>query len=56
MTLAEFDEALPLIQDYARRKPDDFDTHYLLGAVYRGLAQYDAAGQELKRAVETGSE
>jgi len=50
--LAEFDEALPLIQDYARRKPADFDAHYLLGSVYRGVGQYAAAELELKRAVE----
>ena len=49
--LAEFDEALPLIQDYARQKPADLEAHYLLGAVYRGLGQYAAAELELKRAV-----
>jgi len=35
--LAEFPAALPLIQEYARRKPHDFDALYLSGVVRRGL-------------------
>src|SRR5258708_28817469 len=35
--LAEFPSALPLIQEYARRKPGDFDALYLTGVVQRGL-------------------
>jgi tetratricopeptide (TPR) repeat protein len=50
--LAEFDEALPLIQDYAGRKPEEFEAHYLFGSVYRGLGPYEAAERELKRAVQ----
>ncbi|PYT33472.1 MAG: hypothetical protein DMG58_07290, partial [Acidobacteria bacterium] len=50
--LAEFDEALPLIQDYAQRKPDDFEAHYVLGTVERGLGRYEPAERELKRAMQ----
>jgi tetratricopeptide (TPR) repeat protein len=50
--LAEFDEALRLMRDYAARKSEEFEAHYLFGTVYRGLGQYEAAEVELKRAVQ----
>jgi len=50
--LGEFGDALPLIQDYAGRHPGELDSHYLFGAVCRGLGQYETAEAELKRAVQ----
>src|SRR5262249_27614632 len=38
--LAEFDAAAPLIEEYARRKPNDFEALYLMGVVDRGLGKY----------------
>ena len=52
MAMAKFEDALPLLEDFARRKPDDFETHYLLGTVYRSLGNYDAAEAEGRRAVQ----
>src|SRR5437660_5841252 len=49
--LAEFQTALPEIQGYFRRKPDDFDALYLMGVVDRGLGDYAAAEPVLKQAV-----
>ena len=49
--LAEFSTALPIIQDYVRRKPDDFDALYLTGIVDRGLGNYADAEPMLVRAV-----
>src|SRR5712691_3703345 len=37
--LAEFQTALPEIQNYIRRKPHDFDALYLMGVVDRGLGK-----------------
>ena len=48
--LAQFDNASPLIQDYAHRKPDSFDALYLSGVVDRGLGNYAQAEPLLKRA------
>ena len=50
--LAEYNEALPLISDYAKRKPDEFEAPYLLGEVYRGLGQYAEAVPLLQHAVK----
>jgi Flp pilus assembly protein TadD len=41
-----FEDALPLLEDCGR-KPYDFEAHYLLGMVYRGLGKFDAASREL---------
>jgi len=49
--LAEFPSALPLIQEYARRKPGDFDALYLTGVVQRGLGNYADAEGPLRQAV-----
>src|SRR5437588_10713549 len=49
--LAEFQSALPEIQNYVRRKPHDFDALYLMGVVNRGLGDYAAAEPLLKQAV-----
>src|ERR1700681_496098 len=49
--LAEFQTALPEIQNYFRRKPHDFDALYLMGVVDRGLGDYAAAEPLLGHAV-----
>jgi len=49
--LAEFQTALPDIQNYFQRKPHDFDALYLMGVVDRGLGNYAAAEPLLKHAV-----
>src|SRR6266702_2282645 len=51
IVLAEFQTALPEIQNYFRRKPHDFDALYLMGVVDRGLGDYAAAEPLLKQAV-----
>src|SRR6266536_427110 len=48
--LAEFQTALPEIQNYFRRKPHNFDALYLMGVVDRGLGDYVAAEPLLKQA------
>jgi tetratricopeptide (TPR) repeat protein len=50
--LSQYSEALPLIEDHARRHPKDFEGHKLLGIVYRGLGRDAEAEAELRRAVE----
>jgi tetratricopeptide (TPR) repeat protein len=49
--LAEFQTALPEIQNYFRRKPHDFDALYLMGVVDRGLGKYTAAEELLRQAI-----
>jgi tetratricopeptide (TPR) repeat protein len=51
VTVSAFDDALPPAQDYARKKPQDWEGHLLLGTVYRGLADYARAEPELEIAV-----
>jgi tetratricopeptide (TPR) repeat protein len=51
IVLAEFQTALPEIQNYFRRKPHDFDALYLMGVVDRGLGDYGAAEPLLEHAV-----
>src|SRR5207248_1721632 len=41
--LAQYSEALPLIEDYTRRKPADHEGHLLLGTLYRELGKYGEA-------------
>ncbi len=53
--LAEFQTALPEIQNYFRRKPHDFDALYLMGVVDRGLGNYTAAEDLLKQAIALDS-
>jgi tetratricopeptide (TPR) repeat protein len=50
--LAEYSAALPLIEEYAKRRSDDFEAPYLLGEVYRGLGRYADAVNPLRRAVK----
>ena len=50
-TVSAFQEALTPAQEYARRKPSDPEGHVLLGAVYKGLGEYEKAEPELERAV-----
>ena len=51
VVLGEFQTALPEIQNYSRRKPHDFNAVYLMGVVDRGIGNYAAAEDMLKRAV-----
>ena len=51
IVLAEFQTALPEIQNYFRRKPHNFDALYLMGVVDRGLGNYTAAEDVLNQAV-----
>jgi tetratricopeptide (TPR) repeat protein len=50
-TIADFTSALPVATEYVKRAPKDPEGHYILGTVYRGLAQYADAERELKIAV-----
>ena len=50
--LSEFSTALPLIQEYAQRKPHEFEALYLMGAVDRGLGNYADAEIMLEQAVQ----
>jgi tetratricopeptide (TPR) repeat protein len=49
--VSAFQEALAPAEAYIRLKPADPDGHLMLGAVYRGLGEYDKAEGELTRAV-----
>ncbi len=51
IVLAEFETALPEIQNYFQRKRHDFDALYLMGVVYRGLGNYAAAEGLLRQAI-----
>src|SRR5205807_9504660 len=51
VVLAEFQTALPEIQNYFRRKPHNFDALYLMGVVDRGLGNYMVAKDVLSQAV-----
>ena len=51
VVLAEFNIALPLITDYYKRKPHDFEALYLMGIVDRGLGNYAEAETMLRQAV-----
>ena len=42
---------MPLAEDYLRRKPNDFEALYIMGAVDRGLGKYPEAEQMLSKAV-----
>lgn len=52
VVLAEFNTALPLMQDYLLRHPNAYDAVYLMGAVDRGLGKYADAEPVLRRAVQ----
>ena len=49
--LAQLDTALPLAEDYLRRKPRDFEALYLMGAVDRELGRYTEAEKVLSKAI-----
>ena len=51
IVLAEFQTALPEIQNYFRRKPHDFDALYLMAVVDRGLGNYPEAEDMLRQAI-----
>src|SRR6201993_2847075 len=53
--LAEFQTALPEIQNYFRRKPHDFGALYLMGVIDRGLGKYTAAEDLLRQAIALDS-
>ena len=50
-TVSAFQDALAPAQDYVRRKATDPEGHVLLGAVYKGLGEYEKAEVELEHAV-----
>ncbi len=50
-TVSAFEDALAPAQEYTRRKPADAEGRVLLGAVYKGLGEYEKAESELERAV-----
>ena len=50
-TIANFQASLPLALEYVSRRPKDYEGHYMLGNVYRGLAEYPEAEHELKIAI-----
>ena len=52
IVLAECQTALPLLQKYRERHPDEFESLYLLGAVDRELGNYDGARDMLTQAVK----
>ena len=55
-TVSAFQEALAPAEAYIRLKPTDPEGHLMLGAVYRGLGEYEKAEAELTRAVAGNAE
>ncbi len=51
VSVSAFQDALAPAQDYVHRKPADSEGHDLLGAVLKGLGEYEKAEVELERAV-----
>jgi tetratricopeptide (TPR) repeat protein len=51
VTVSAFQEALAPAEAYLHLKPADPEGHLMLGAVYRGLGEYEKAEVELTRAV-----
>ena len=52
LSVRHYEAALPLIQPYTRRKPQDYEGHYLEGVANRGLRNYLEAEAKLRRAFE----
>ncbi len=50
--LAQFNTAEPVVAEYLKRKPGDFDALYLSGVVDRGLGKYTDAERLLQHAVK----
>lgn len=55
-TLSRNSEALSFALEYAHDHPADYEAHYLLGVVYRGLGDLDKATLELERAASLKSD
>ena len=51
LILADYSAALPLVNDYAVRHPDDFDAYHFKGVILRGLGRFVEAEVELHRAL-----
>lgn len=49
--LVQFETAAPVIRDYLRRHPHDFDALYYTGTVEKGLGNNEAAEKALRQAV-----
>jgi tetratricopeptide (TPR) repeat protein len=49
-SIANFESARPIAEQYVKHLPADYEGHYLLGSIYKGLALYPEAERELKRA------
>jgi tetratricopeptide (TPR) repeat protein len=52
LLLSKFDDALPMAQEYQRRRPNDFEACYLLGVVERDLGDYAGAKTLLQAALK----
>ncbi len=50
VSIANYDTALPFAEEYVKNRPKDYEGHYLLGSIYRGLARYPEAERELRTA------
>jgi tetratricopeptide (TPR) repeat protein len=48
---ANYEDALPYAEDYAKRNPQSAEGQYLLGSAYRSLGRYSEAETFLQRAV-----
>src|SRR5262249_32252775 len=51
VAIGEFAAGLPHAEDYARRKPREFEGMYVLGLIYRGLGRNAEAERKLTEAV-----
>jgi predicted Zn-dependent protease len=49
--VAQYDAAAPVIRDYLKHKPHDFDALYLTGVVERGLGNFNDAENDLQQAL-----
>src|SRR5581483_264655 len=56
VSIANYESALPLAEQYVKSRPGDYEGHYLLGSVYRGLARYPEAERELRTAAHGNPE
>jgi tetratricopeptide (TPR) repeat protein len=50
ISLQNYSDALPAVEDYTRRQPKDAQGFYALGLAYQGLGKSDAAAGALQRA------
>ena len=52
LAVLHYEAALPLIREYTRRKPQDYEGYYHEAIANRGLANYPEAEAKLRRAFE----